>query len=101
MLPFKSVTEKYKVGKAHFVAMLHESINPTIQKTIPALRTWTKWKSTCAFNPAQNTLILKEVTEYTNTNKQSFDKDEVRWWPKMPASERRELVAHEFRETKD
>lgn len=33
VFPFKTVTEEYKAGKVHFSMMLHESVDPKVQKT--------------------------------------------------------------------
>lgn len=44
---------------------------------------------------------MKEVTGHTQTNRQEFDKSEVRLWLKASSRERKELVVQDIRETED
>lgn len=39
VLLFKSVAKEYNAGKAQLVMMLRDSVDPTVRKSLPKLRT--------------------------------------------------------------
>ena len=72
-LPFKSVLEEYKAGKARLTMMLCESKDAVVRAVQPTIKTGRKWK----------------VNEAVSTGP---------WWSKASIRERRDLVVQEIRE---
>lgn len=101
VLPFKSVAEEYKAGKARLAMMLQDSVDPTVQKSEPKLRTGRKWKAKSAVDNAQAALRLKEVMGATQSGRQGFNSSEGPWWSQASPRERREMVVQEVREAED
>lgn len=103
VLPFKSVVEEFKVGKARLAMMLRDSPDPKVRENQPALKTGRKWKVHDAIEKAESALKLKEVMGCTQTNRVGlgFEQGRPKWWSKASTKERRDMVIREIRTAED
>jgi hypothetical protein len=97
-LPFKSVLEEYKVGKARLTMMLCNSEDAVVRAVQPTIKTGRKWKVNEAVSAARENLERKEKIGYTQTNRRGFGHGDVRWWTKASVRERGNVVVQEIRE---
>ena len=97
-LPFSSITEEFKVGKARLLTMLKTSEDPLVRYTVPTLRSGRKWTAQTAVDRAEESLRLKDVMGHHQTNRQGlgFGK-KTALWSKASAKEKRQLIAGEIR----
>ncbi|MCG8432275.1 MAG: hypothetical protein MJA29_14040, partial [Candidatus Omnitrophica bacterium] len=100
-LPFKSLVEEYKAGKARLEMMLRESSDEAVRTVQPTLKTGRKWKVGEAVDSAKESLELKEVIGYTQTNRRGFGHGDAKWWSKANTKERRDMVINEIREDEE
>lgn len=100
-LPFKSVLEEYKVGKARLAVMLQESPDESVRMVEPSLKTGRKWKVNIAVKEARESLQLKEVIGITQTNRRGFGYGDTIWWSKASTKQRREMILREIRDDEE
>lgn len=100
-LPFKSVLEEYKAGKARLSMMLCESEDAVVRAVQPTIKTGRKWKVSEAVSAARENLELKEKIGYTQRNRRGFGHGDIRWWSKASVRERRDMVVQEIREAEN
>lgn len=98
VLPLKSVTKVFKIGKARLAMMLlHESTDPNIHGVQPVLKTERKWKASRTIESTGQSLQLKEMMRFMQSNKQGLDHSGVQWWA---VRERKHIAILETRESK-
>jgi len=99
-LPFKALTEEYKVGKVRLQMMLQDSKDTTIRNAEPCLRTGRKWKACEATKNAQEAAKLNDIVGLTQTNRHGlgFAKETKRWWSNSSSKDRRDLTLREIRQ---
>ena len=68
-LPFSSITEEFKVGKARLHLMLRDSPDDVICQVQPEVRTRTKWSAAKAVQETKASLQIKEVIGATQTGR--------------------------------
>ena len=96
-LPFKSLVDEYKAGKARLAVMLQDSTDEFVKTVEPTLKTGRKWKVKEAVESAKQILELKEIIGHTQTTRRGFGSSECKMWSKADAKERRSMVTQEIR----
>ena len=102
-LPFSSLVEEFKAGKARLHMMLRDSPDEIIQQVNPEVRTGTKWSAADAVNEAEGSLKIKEVVGATQTGRAGFGSTPHQWFSKEDSKGRRRMVItelHKFEEEK-
>ncbi|GFN81504.1 polyprotein [Plakobranchus ocellatus] len=79
-LPLQSIVEEYKCGKVRLMTMLEDSEDPAVRSIQPQLRSGRKWKVDKAVNQAKESLKVKEVIGFTQTEKKGLGSERVKWW---------------------
>ena len=96
-LPLKSLVEEYKAGKARLLTMLQDSKDEHVRSVEPTLKTGRKWKVAECVEAAKQSLQLKEVIGYTQTDRKGFGHGEEKLWSKAGPKQKRDMVIHEIR----
>ena len=100
-LPLKSLTEEYKVGKTRLLSMLEDSEDKVVRSAQPRLKTGRKWNVHEAVNAAKESLKIKEIVGYTQTNRQGLGSTKMEWWSKAKGKAKRDLVIQEIKTEED
>ena len=91
-LPFSSITEEFKVGKARLHLMLWDSPNDIIRRVQPEVRTGTKWSAAKAVQEAEASLQIEEVIGATQTGRAGLASTLHRWFSHKDSRGRRDMV---------
>ena len=100
-MPFKSISEEYKVGKTRLAMMLETSEDDVVKAVQPTLKTGRKWQVDKTVSDAKNSLKLKEVIGHTQTGREGLGSQHRRWWSKAGKKEGRDMVIQEVRIQED
>ena len=96
-LPFSSITEEFKVGKARLHLMLWDSSDDVIRQVQPEVRTGTKWSAAKALQEAEASLQIKEVIGATQTGTAGLGSTPHRWFSRKDSRGRRDMVITELK----
>src|SRR5580692_300862 len=98
-LPFKAITEEFKVGKVRLQMMLKHSSDRSISGIEPEVKTGRKWKASEAVKEAEDAARLKEVMGAVQTHRHGigYGAEKRVWWSKASGKERRDMVIEEVR----
>ena len=91
-LPFSSITEEFKVGKARLHLMLRDSPDDVICQVQPEVRTGTKWSAAKAVQEAEASLQIKEVNGVTQTGRAGLGSTPHRWFSREDSRGRRDMI---------
>ena len=100
-LPFKSLVEEYKAGKARLQIMLETSEDEIVRSIQPTLRTGRKWKVAQAVEDAKDSLRMKEVIGHTQQGRQGLGSQKMCRWSSLQGKESRDMVIQEVRNSED
>ena len=100
-LPFKSILEEYKAGKARLLSLLQDSVDPVVRSAEPELRTGRKWKAREAVQAAEDSLRIREIIGHTQINRQGLGSTKMEWWSKAKGKAKRDMVIQEIRNEED
>ena len=96
-LPFSSITEEFKVGKARLHLMLRDSPDDVIRQVQPEVRTGTKWSAAKAVQEAGASLQIKEVIGATQTGRAGLGSTPHRWFSREDSRGSRDMVITELK----
>ena len=96
-LPFSSITEEFKVGKARLHLMIWDSPDDVIRQVQPEVRTGTKWSAAKAVQEAEASLQIKEVIGATQTGRAGLGSTPHRWFSREDSRGRRDMVITELK----
>ena len=96
-LPFSSITEEFKVGKARLHLMLRDSPDDVIRQVQPEVRTGTKWSAAKALQEAEASLQIKEVIGATQTGTAGLGSTPHRWFSRKDSRGHRDMVITELK----
>ena len=100
-MPFKSILEEYKAGKARLLSMLEESDDPVVKEANVKLKTGRKWKVDKAVEDAKESLKLKEILGHTQSNRRGLGFTKMEWWSRTKGKAKRDMVIKELRNEED
>ena len=100
-LPFSSITEEFKVGKARLHLMLRDSPDDVICQVQPEVRTGTKWSAAKAVQEAEASLQIKEVIGATQTGRAGLGSTPHRWFSREDSRGHRDMVITELKMTEE
>ena len=95
-LPFSSLVEEFKVGKARLHMMLRDSPDDIIREVQPEVRTGVKWSAAKAVQEAESSLKIKEVIGATQTGRAGLGSTPHQWFSKEDNKGRRGMVVTEL-----
>ena len=95
-LPFSSITEEFKIGKARLHMMLKYSPDDVIHQVQPEVRTGTKWSAAKAVEEAEASLQIKEVIGATQTGRAGLGSTPHRWFSCEDCGGHRNMVITEL-----
>lgn len=96
-LPFKSLVEEYKAGKARLLCMLQDSPDEFVRSTEPTLKTGRKWNVKKKVEASKEALKLKEIIGHTQSNRAGLGLTSRKLYSKAHAKERRNMIIDEIR----
>ena len=96
-LPFSSITEEFKVGKARLHLMLRDSPDEVIRQVQPEVRTGTKWSAAKVVQEAEASLQIKEVIGATQTGRAGLGSTPHLWFSREDSRGRRDMVITELK----
>ena len=96
-LPFSSITEEFKVGKAWLHLMLRDSPDDVIRQVQPEVRTGSKWSAAKVVQEAEASLQIKEVIGATQTGRAGLGSTPHRWFSREDSRGRRDMVITELK----
>ena len=100
-LPFSSIIEESKIGKARLRIMLQDSPDDVIRQAQPEVRTGTKWSAAKAVQETDASLQIKEVIGATQTGRAGLGSTLHRWLSCEDSRGYRNMVITEFKMIKD
>ena len=100
-LPLKSVTEEYKVTKAHMVMMLKDSKDEKISQAGIETRSGRKWDVNKAVEEAESRLRHSDIVGTTTRGRLGLGCVTRTRWHNATREERRELVQDEVRHAEE
>ena len=96
-VPFSSITEEFKVGKARLHLMLRDSPDDVIRQVQPEVRTGTKWSAAKAVQEAEASLQIKEVIGAIQTGRACLGSTPHRWFSREDSRGHRDMVITELK----
>lgn len=96
-LPFSSVVEEYKVGKARQYMMLRDSTDEKVRNAGVEVKTGRKWNVSKSVREAESRLQHSDIVGTVTSGKQGLGCVTRSSWKAADVRERRELVQRELR----
>ena len=100
-LPFTSLVEEYKVGKARLVMTLKDSKDKKVRAAGVEVKTGQKWSASKVVTKAECTLRHKDIVGTVAEGRQGLGTSKSCYWNKANAQERRNLVQREIKCTEE
>ena len=101
-LPTLSLVEEFKLGKAWFFQMLHDSRisrdsrDPLVKNVQPFVITGWKWKTKIAVENAESALKMKEIVGTVENGRASLGLHRLRLWSKESTINKRKMLSEEI-----
>ena len=91
-----SLVKEYKLGKARFLKILHDSRDPLVKNAQPSVITGRKWKAKIAVENVKSALRMKEIIGTVANAKAGLGLHPQRWWSKESRLNKRKMVSEEI-----